>query len=441
MSAGESRRFDGGRQVARLRYAARAMQPDRGSQRDVRGIAACLAALYFVQGLGDPASGVIAQPLRALLKSWGDEPAAIAGFMALLALPWSLKPLFALFADFVPWRGSHRRHYLLAVTAGASGGLVIVATLPFTAEMRFAIAAGLLLAAMAIAWSDVLSDALMIEFGQPRGLTGQLQALQWSALYLAMIAAGVLGGWFARDLRLAPAALVCACAWGACFALVLRHAREAPRPRDDWRTTAHALRACVRQPALLWLALFLFVWSFNPSWETVQYLHITVARGMAEDVYGIASSCFALGSLVAALAYGAYCRRLAVTTLLHLAIASALVSYLVYLELASPLVLYGVSALAGAANMTSNLALLDLAARRVPRAAAATVFAILMAVVNLAAAVAEASGGYAYQVLGAAFGADSAYRVIVLASAAIVAFCWCLVRPLTRAWAVHAPAA
>jgi hypothetical protein len=50
--------------------------------------------MYFIQGIGDPTSGLIAQPVRSLLKSWGDSPTTISAFMGLLALPWSLKVLF-----------------------------------------------------------------------------------------------------------------------------------------------------------------------------------------------------------------------------------------------------------------------------------------------------------------------------------------------------------
>ena len=32
------------------------------------------AALYFVQSVGDPTSGLIAQPVRSLLRSWGNPP-------------------------------------------------------------------------------------------------------------------------------------------------------------------------------------------------------------------------------------------------------------------------------------------------------------------------------------------------------------------------------
>jgi hypothetical protein len=71
------------------------------------------AILYFVQSIGDPTSGLIAQTVRSLLRSWGESPASLAALMALLAIPWSVKPVFGLLSDFVPLLGSRRRNYLL----------------------------------------------------------------------------------------------------------------------------------------------------------------------------------------------------------------------------------------------------------------------------------------------------------------------------------------
>src|SRR5262249_6273500 len=154
---------------------------DNSSSGFVTGVSAFFATMYFIQGVGDPTSGLIAQPVRSLLKSWGDSPATIAAFMGLLALPWTLKPLLGLLCDLVPLFGSRRRNYLLISSISASLGLFALYFFPVPEHARALLLAWLLLPTIGIAFGDVLVDALMVEIGQPRGLTGRFQSVQWSA--------------------------------------------------------------------------------------------------------------------------------------------------------------------------------------------------------------------------------------------------------------------
>ena len=54
-----------------------------------------------------------------------------------------------------------------------------------------------------LAFTDVLTDAMMVAAGKPRGLTGAFQSVQWAAIYTASVLTGEIGGAFAerRDLR------------------------------------------------------------------------------------------------------------------------------------------------------------------------------------------------------------------------------------------------
>jgi hypothetical protein len=56
-------------------------------------LSALFGAIYFIQGIGEPTEGLIAQPVRSLLKSWGHTTEQITLFAAVVALPWSIKPL------------------------------------------------------------------------------------------------------------------------------------------------------------------------------------------------------------------------------------------------------------------------------------------------------------------------------------------------------------
>jgi hypothetical protein len=59
---------------------------DRSSRSPWR-LVIVLGALAFLQGISEPTEGLVAQPVRSLLMTWGRHPGQIATFWAVLALP------------------------------------------------------------------------------------------------------------------------------------------------------------------------------------------------------------------------------------------------------------------------------------------------------------------------------------------------------------------
>jgi MFS family permease len=403
-------------------------------QRDVARLCVFFATLYFIQGIGDPTSGLIAQPVRSLLRAWEQSPATIAGFMALLALPWSLKPLFGVLSDFVPLFGSRRRNYLLMSCASASVGLLVLYLMPLPREAVWLLFAMLLLPTIAIAFGDVLVDAVMVETGQPRGLTGRFQSVQWTAAYGALLLVGVLGGYLAETERQELAFLLCALIWGV--SLVLTYAYVEDREQRSTRVpvgpAARTFLDSWRRRGLATVCIILFVWSFNPMWVTVLYLHMTDTLGFSEQQYGNTYSVFAGGCMVASFLYGLYCRRVRMGYLVHGSIFAGVLANIIYFNLATIEVAYGVSFLAGFAFMTGTLIQLDIAARLVPLRTAATLFASIMALTNIAASLSEGLGGWLFEIWSASHGATSAYRYTVLLSSLFAATCWLFVGRLKR---------
>ena len=135
----------------------------------------------------------------SLLRSWGDSPAALGASMALLAVPWTIKPVFGLLSDFVPLFGSRRRNDLLLANGVAAASLLLLAFIPLAPGSRWLLFALLLPTTMAIALGDVIVDVLMVEKGQPLGLTGRFQSIQWTAANTALLLTGVLGGYIAEE--------------------------------------------------------------------------------------------------------------------------------------------------------------------------------------------------------------------------------------------------
>ena len=250
----------------------------RKSQADVTGAYIFFAALYFVQSVGDPTSGLIAQPVRSLLRSWGESPAALGAMMALLAVPWTIKPTFGLLSDFVPLLGSRRRSYLLVANGLAATSLLLLALVPLAPGSRWLLFALLLPTTMAIAWGDVIVDALMVERGQPLGLTGRFQSIQWTAANTALLLTGVVGGYVAEARLQSLAFALCGALWLFAFAVAWRYAddrNDAHLDRASLHETKAALLGALRDKLFLAVCALLILWSFNPVWGSVLYLHMT----------------------------------------------------------------------------------------------------------------------------------------------------------------------
>lgn len=393
------------------------------------------AVLYFVQGLAEPGDGLIAQPVRSLLNGWKKSPGEITQFMAIVSAPWTIKPIYGLLIDFVPLFGSRRRNYLLLATLITAVSLFWLAISMPAAGQTNQLLVLLIVPTLAVAFSDVVADALMVEKGQPLGLTGRLQSIQWGSMYAATVLAGSLGGWISEHNRHELGFLICAVGamvtFGATwFWIQDATARESTTGAESgealWSRLGIMRRTLMSRQFLL-IAVFLFLWNFNPFSSTIQQLHLTEQVKLTPQQYGHSNSLFSMGSIGACLVYGFVCRIIPGRRLIHLAIAAGAASTLAYLFVDSVQSAFAVSVFVGFAYMLGNLIQMDLAARLCPPTIAGSMFAMLMSVSNLAISVSTVLGGWLYEIFTAQGGPDFAYSVVVLIGSGTTALCWCLV--------------
>ena len=142
------------------------------------------------------------------------------------------------------------------------------------------------------------------EVGQPRGLTGRLQSIQWTAMYVATILAGSLGGYLSQHKQQHVAFLICALASGMSSILTWTSVREEhPTQLGTARQTFAELRNTAGNSAFLAAAAFLFLWNFNPFSTSVLYVHMTGHMQLSEQFYGNSVSLLSVGAIVASLLY------------------------------------------------------------------------------------------------------------------------------------------
>jgi hypothetical protein len=286
---------------------------------------------------------------------------------------------------------------------------------------------------LGVAFADVVVDALMVERGQPRGLTGTLQSVQWTSIYTGTILAGWLGGQLSKHHAQQLGFGICAGALAASFLICLVAVREEPaHGRADVRTARTSLLHALRLPVIWSVGAFIFLWNFNPFLTAVLQFHMTMRLGFAADSYGETIALQAMASVAASIAYGFYCRRIPFHILLHASIVLGILSTLAYWLMTDHTSARWISIVAGFTYMSALLVQLDLAARACPLDSAGTVFALLMAVSNASTLLSTWVGGVWYNQLEQRFGTISGFNVLIGVGALFSAGCWLTVPWITR---------
>lgn len=394
-----------------------------------------------MQGIAEPTEGLIAQPVRSLLRSWGHDAAGIGAFVAVLSIPWMIKPVYGLLTDFVPVFGSRRRSWLIIWTAATAAALSLMWLFPPQHGATTTLLLMLLVPTVGVAFTDVVVDALMVEEGQPRGITGTLQSVQWGAMYGAMIITGWLGGWLSARGMQTTGFVICAATATSSLVVAWFMVKEPPTERPPGTATgaAKALLTAAMHPAVLGVGVFLFLVNFNPFGSSVRYVHMTDHLGLGEELYGTMVSVQAVAAVTAAAVYGWICRRVSFRVLVHGCIVGAIVCTLCWWGLSGARSAMLIALIYGFLLMLASLVQLDIAARYVPPAVAATCFALLMSLCNLAASLSEAVGGTLYTAWSETLGAGAAFSTLVTVGAGFTALCWFVVPWLNRLSVADAP--
>src|SRR4051812_14657219 len=228
--------------------------------------------VYTVEGFCQAKAGVIWQPLTHYLKqTQGWDTVQIAASLAVLDVPWVIKPIYGIVSDFLPLLGYRRRSYLLLANAGAVAAFLWTTQVLAPSAIVFA----LLLTAIAMAMASTVCGALLVENGQKHNASAAFINQQWLWFNVAMMVGSLLGGGVIEILPAAGAALHAAVAIAAvapilvivsCIALV--DERHAAMNVAEFRRALHGFLATFRSRTLWLIAAFLFCYYFSPGFGT-----------------------------------------------------------------------------------------------------------------------------------------------------------------------------
>ena len=390
----------------------------------IRKLMLFFAVVYTVEGIGQAKVGIVWQPLTWFLKTQhGWTALQIAASLAVLDVPWVVKPLYGLVSDFLPLFGYRRRSYLLlsniAAVIAFAGVTQVIAPGP--------IVLALVLTAIAMAISSTLCGALLVENGQRHDASAAFVNQQWLWFNGAVAATSLLGGalieWFTPAGALHVAATIAAVAPLAVLAcLPLVAEPRAAIDRAALRQRLDGLLNTFRSRTLWLVAIFLFCYYFSPGFGTPLYFHMTDRLHFSQGLIGALSAVSAVGWVAGGLAYRWCLARMPTPRLLRLSIALGTLATLLFLLMVDPVSGVIVYFLNGMAGMIANVATLTLAAEHCPPRAEGFAFAALMSVINLATPTADASGAFLYEHVFA-----SHLAPLIVVSAAATAFVWLLI--------------
>jgi MFS family permease len=393
------------------------------------------AIVYAVEGTCQAKSGIMWQPLSHWLKEavhW--DPVKISASLAILDLPWIIKPLWGAISDFVPLFGYRRRPYLVLANIAAFLAFAWVAMIDTTAAMVPA----LTLTAIAMAVSSTLCGALLVETGQKTNNTGTFVNQQWLWFNIAQMIAVLVAGYLIEVMS-PLGALHAAAVIGALAPLSIVAGVwliEEPRARIDLealRERLHALLSVFRNRNLWFVAGFLFLYYFSPGFGTPLYFQMSDRLHFSQGFIGVLSSISAAGWIIGGLLYRWRLNRLDRLALLRLSILGGVVSTLSYLALGADTAI-AIWLLGGITSMIAMIATMSLAAESCPEGAEGFAFAGMMSILNVAGPASDTFGSVLYQHV---FSEQLAPLIVVSAAATALVF---FLIPLMVVRAVPTPA-
>src|SRR5499426_2009549 len=311
--------------------------------RETKRLALLFGVVYFAQGMWY----LPEQTITIVLKDRGLSASQVADFLLIAWLPWFVKPIYGLLSDFVPLFGRRRQSYFLLTSAAAGlAGLLLawgnwIATgqvwafnlfglTTFTVVEGFAI---YFLMALGLAFTDVLTDAMMVEGGRPLRLTGAFQSVQWACLTLASVLVGELGGRLAETRSLRAAFVLAGCFPLMSLTMGLTFVRETPAraSREAFLETWRAIRAALGGREIWLVAGFIFFYWFSPSFGPAFLYYQTDTLGFSQQFIGGLGSVSSVGSILGAAIYAPLSRRYPLKRVIGWAIGGGVLSMLVYL--------------------------------------------------------------------------------------------------------------
>ncbi|NEQ52781.1 MAG: folate/biopterin family MFS transporter [Leptolyngbya sp. SIO3F4] len=349
--------------------------------------------VYFVQGI----LGLARLAVSFFLKDdLGLSPAEVAALTGIASLPWTIKPIFGFLSDGLPLFGYRRRPYLILSGLLGTAAWLVLATVAHTAWLATAM---ILLSSLSVAISDVIVDSLVVERARHESQhdTGTLQSLCWGASAIGGLLTAYLGGLLLEQTstRLVFAVtatfplIVSVVAW-----LITENPIEKQTNFQTVWQQVKQLKAAFSQRVIWMPALFLFLWQSTPSADSAFFFFTTNDLGFEPEFLGRVRLVTSIAALIGIAIFQRFLKavpfRIIFAWSTVLASLGGMTTLLLVTHTNRTLGIddqwfsLGDSAILTVMGQIAFMPVLVLSARLCPAGVEATLFALLMSIVNLA---------------------------------------------------------
>jgi len=370
-----------------------------------------ILCVYFVQGI----LGLARLAISFFLKDeLGLNPAQVAALTGIAIIPWIIKPLFGFLSDAFPLLGYRRRSYLfLSGIVGTMGWLALATVV----KQPWSAAGAMLLISVSVAIADVIADSLVVERAraESNASVGSLQSLTWGIAALGGLITAYLSGWLLEKLTTQTIFAIT-----AIFPLLVsaiagliseQPLSKTPQPQlEILKDSGVKLFAAIRQRSIWLPTAFIFLWQSTPNGEAAFFFFLTNELDFQPEFLGRVRLVTSIATLLGIWLYQSYFKEIPFRVILGWTSAlSAIIGLSALLLVTHANRAIGISdhwfSLGDSLILTVTgqiafMPILVLSARLCPVGVEATLFALLMSVLNLSGFLSNELGALLTHILG-----------------------------------------
>ena len=390
-----------------------------------------ILSIYFIQGIMNLARLAISFFLKDYLFL---NPSQMSLIIGISTIPWVIKPLFGFFSDNFPLFNYRRRSYL--IFSGLLGSLSwnLLATVKSNILLATMI---ITLISVSTAIADVIVDSLIVEKAQDKSLekVAELQSLTWGAVAFGSLVTSYLSGWLLEEFS--SKTIFRITSFFPFFICIMALLIVEKKINNDVNGVQYSsclikqhinqILKVIRQKSILLPTLFICFWQSTPNTESVFFYFITNELEFKAEFLGRIRLVTSVAALLGIFIYQKLLINISFRKILKYSIITSSILGMSMLLLVTHLnrklgindywFTLGDNIVEAAMGKIAFIPVLTLSTKICPKGIEATLFALLMSLINFSGILSNELGAFLTYILGITdINFDKFWILIILAN-------------------------